>query len=98
MDIKTERKDSSVQKKSSAGTRISGILGWIMLLLGILVIFLSAALNAVHNAEFDAHSNLSHEVYIFDIISTVGVILIPVGLVLLLRREIRKPGEKIYLN
>lgn len=64
------------------------ILGFCIFLLGVLVIFVSSAINAIYNLQFNEESKLSHEIYIFDLISTIGVILIPLGLSILLRKNL----------
>lgn len=72
--------------------------GYCLCIAGILVIFTSAALSAIYDGQFDMKSQLSHSMYILDILSTVGVLLIPAGLAMIMQREPFRSGEKTYLN
>ena len=79
-------------------TRSLKVPGYCLCIAGILVIFTSAALSAVYAGQFDMKSQLSHSVYILDVLSTLGVLLIPTGLAMIMQREPYRSGEKTYLN
>lgn len=97
--------NTSLQKAKSAsnGSRKKERkkIGIIIMLAGILIIFISSLLNTIQNECFDAKSQMSHNVFIFDIISTFGVLLIPLALFMILHREAIKeeahiPEEYLY--
>ncbi|GEM_PF-1887907 len=69
--------------------------GILIMITGILIIFISSLLNAIQNECFDAMSQLSRNIFIFDILSTCGVLLIPWGLFLILHREAIKEETQI---
>jgi hypothetical protein len=73
--------------------------GYFLLALGVLVIFTSSMLNALHSGHFDAGSSLSHRVYILDLISTLGVIIIPWGLYGIMKKnEPREPEPLSFFS
>lgn len=88
---------SHKSNSGSNGSRKKGRkkTGIIIMLSGILIIFISSLLNTIQNECFDAASQLSRNVFIFDILSTLGVLLIPWGLFLILNREAIKEEANI---
>lgn len=87
--MKVVNTSSQKSKSGSNGSRKKGRkkTGIIIMLSGILIIFISSLLNTIQNECFDAASQVSRNIFIFDILSTLGVLLIPWGLFLILHRE-----------
>ena len=79
-------------------SRREKFLGYSLVVTGILVIFISALINAILNEQFTAKSEFSQGVYLFDVISTLGVILVPAGLTILLKKKPEEMQGKMYLN
>jgi hypothetical protein len=67
--------------------RFSKIAGFFFLILGMAIIFASAALNTLQNREFHPGTEMANQIYMFDLISTLGVVIIPLGLSLLYKKE-----------
>jgi hypothetical protein len=61
--------------------------GYLLLAMGVLIIFTSSLLNALYSSQFGSGSQVSRGVYIFDLISTLGVIFIPLGLRGIMKKE-----------
>jgi hypothetical protein len=95
--MKVVNTSSQKSKSGSNGSRKKGRkkTGIIIMLTGILIIFISSLLNTIQNECFDAASQLSRNIFIFDILSTFGVLLIPWGLFLILHREAIKEEAHI---
>ncbi len=66
-------------KKKSKKPDTAGI---ILIAIGVFLIFTSAALNTKSNAP----ENISNSIYIYDVLSTVAIILIPCGVALILKK------------
>jgi len=79
---------------NGSGKKIRRKTGIIIMIAGILTIFISSLLNAIQNECFDAASQVSRNVFIFDIISTFGVLLIPWSLFLIMHREAAREEPK----
>lgn len=60
--------------------------GYIILAIGSLIIFLSAMLNTVNFAS-DSRTETFRSLYVFDVFSTLGVILIPWGLSVIMGKK-----------
>ncbi|MDQ7824709.1 MAG: hypothetical protein RDV48_18050 [Candidatus Eremiobacteraeota bacterium] len=68
----------------TGSTRKKGVL---LLITGSAIIFIASALNSLHGMAFDGSTSLSRGIYLFDVLSTFGVVIIPWGLTLVLRKE-----------
>jgi len=84
---KKRGKKTGPSKPRAEFNRWTRLAGFLILTLGILVVFISSALNTMQNHDFRAGSDLSNTIYIFDLVSTLGAVLIPLGLYLLLKKE-----------
>jgi uncharacterized membrane protein len=87
MARKKRGKKTGAPRPRTGGNRWTKLAGFLLLFMGILVVFISSALNTVQNHDMRAGRGLSSQVYIFDLVSTLGVVIIPLGLYLLLKKE-----------
>ena len=100
LNIYTRKEREAMVKKKKKGwsfqLKMNRIAGFILVLAGIAVIFVSAVLNTLQNHDFRPGTETANQAYMLDLISTLGVLLIPGGLYLLLKKEEPKiplPGD-----
>jgi len=82
MARKRRGKKTGSPEPRTGGNRWTKVAGFLLLFMGI-----SSVLNTVQNHDIRAGRGLSSQIYIFDLISTLGAVIIPLGLYLLLKKE-----------